>query len=96
MADKCFEEVLRDAFIAGIRFGVRYPELDAIPIEEHDLQFRALRAAMRGEPWTPGQWQQARIDAGLLAPLPLHRTEAGYPRCSTCDGGGCRDCTDPA
>ena len=29
-------------------------------------------------------------------PLPLHRTEAGYPRCSTCDGGGCPDCTDPA
>lgn len=30
------------------------------------------------------------------APLPLHRTEAGYPRCATCDGGGCLDCTDPA
>lgn len=29
-------------------------------------------------------------------PLPLHRTEAGYPNCSTCDGGGCPDCTDPA
>ena len=28
--------------------------------------------------------------------LPLHRTEAGYPNCSTCDGGGCLDCTDPA
>lgn len=28
--------------------------------------------------------------------LPLHRTEAGYPNCSTCDGGGCPDCTDPA
>ena len=28
--------------------------------------------------------------------LPLHRTEAGYPDCSTCDGGGCPDCTDPA
>lgn len=30
------------------------------------------------------------------ASLPLHRTEAGWPRCSTCDGGGCPDCTDPA
>ena len=29
-------------------------------------------------------------------PLPIHRTEAGYPSCSTCDGGGCYDCTDPA
>jgi hypothetical protein len=28
--------------------------------------------------------------------LPLHRTEAGYPNCSTCDGGGCPDCTDPS
>lgn len=32
----------------------------------------------------------------LQADLPIHRTEAGYPRCSTCDGGGCLDCTDPA
>lgn len=31
-----------------------------------------------------------------MSDLPLHRTEAGYPRCSTCDGGGCPDCTDPA
>lgn len=29
-------------------------------------------------------------------PLPLHRTEAGFPNCSTCDGGGCPDCTDPS
>lgn len=29
------------------------------------------------------------------AALPLHRTEAGWPRCATCDGGGCHDCTDP-
>ena len=31
-------------------------------------------------------------------PLPLHRTQATYPRsaCSTCDGGGCFDCTDPS
>lgn len=33
---------------------------------------------------------------GRFAELPLHRTEAGYPNCSTCDGGGCPDCTDPA
>ena len=29
-------------------------------------------------------------------PLPIHRTEAGYPRCATCDGGGCLDCTHGA
>ena len=35
-------------------------------------------------------------DAAALRVLPVHRTEAGYPNCSTCDGGGCPDCTDPA
>lgn len=37
-------------------------------------------------------------DTGLPggSALPIHRTEAGWPRCSTCDGGGCLDCTDPA
>ena len=45
---------------------------------------------------------QVRQIRGLLGAtvtphdLPLHRTEAGYPNCSTCDGGGCPDCTDPA
>jgi hypothetical protein len=39
-----------------------------------------------------GQWQAWRE----ARTLPLHRTEAGWPRCSTCDGGGCLDCTDPA
>lgn len=76
MADKCFEEVLRDAFLAGVRLGARYPELDAIPIQECDLQFRALRAGMRGEPWTPERWEQERTDAGLLRPqLPEDPTE---------------------
>lgn len=35
-------------------------------------------------------------DVRLVQPLPIHRTEAGYPYCSTCEGGGCPDCTDPA
>jgi len=30
--------------------------------------------------------------------LPIHRTQATFPlsSCSTCGGGGCLDCTDPA
>jgi hypothetical protein len=29
--------------------------------------------------------------------LPLHRTQANVGMaCSTCDGGGCPDCTDPS
>lgn len=46
---------------------------------------------------TAGRVALARAqDCHRAAPLPLHRTEAGYPRCATCDGGGCPDCTDPA
>jgi hypothetical protein len=41
-------------------------------------------------------YRTMRCDRSTPAPLPLHRTEAGYPRCATCDGGGCLDCTDPA
>jgi hypothetical protein len=37
-----------------------------------------------------------RVIPPEVRPLPIHRTEAGYPNCSTCDGGGCPDCTDPA
>lgn len=35
---------------------------------------------------------EPRIEEGL----PLHRTEAGWPNCATCEGGGCLDCTDPS
>lgn len=28
--------------------------------------------------------------------LPIHRTEAGWPNCATCDGVGCHDCTGSA
>ena len=49
-----------------------------------DDQARAARQALT-EGLANGRWD-----------LPSHRTEAGYPNCSTCDGGGCPDCTDPA
>lgn len=42
------------------------------------------------------EWESALFvdpDLKVRAVLPLHRTEAGWPRCST---GGCYDCTDPA
>ena len=44
-----------------------------------------VRAARQAQEVTDDRWN-----------LPSHRTEAGYPNCSTCDGGGCPDCTDPA
>lgn len=34
-------------------------------------------------------------DEDVFTRLPIHRTEAGFPRCATCDGGGCYDCTRP-
>lgn len=51
-----------------------------------DDQARAARQALEAtKTLANDQWS-----------LPLHRTEAGYPNCSTCDGGGCPDCTDLA
>lgn len=63
------------------------------------------------DPWAQG-WLDARdrivsdfrecisssepVSAGEGSSLPIHRIEAGYPNCATCDGGGCPDCTDPA
>lgn len=49
--------------------------------------------------WRFSKDQIQRVSWGQLMgqrPLPIHRTEAGYPYCSTCDGGGCPDCTDQA
>ena len=45
----------------------------------------------------PSEWPpdaERAVELGME--LPQHRTEAGWPRCGTCDGGGCLDCTDPA
>ena len=54
-------------------------------------QFRAERAmALRRDR------EERVLAAWERSPLPSHRTEAGWPFCSTCDGGGCLDCTDPA
>lgn len=37
-----------------------------------------------------------RRDKRLAELEAIIRRKAGYPPCSTCDGGGCPDCTDPA
>lgn len=55
------------------------------PDEARDTAYAMLAAANHAEEHADDRWN-----------LPLHRTEAGYPNCSTCDGGGCPDCTDPA
>lgn len=48
-----------------------------------------------------GRWEppvEPEPPAGFASPLPTTRTEANFGGivCSTCDGSGCPDCTDPA
>lgn len=59
--------------------------LPAVVIAAGDQASAARQALEATKALANGRWS-----------LPLHRTEAGYPNCSTCDGGGCPDCTDPA
>ncbi len=67
----------------------RDPHDDMLDSTAQELTgWRLLAMAERGVPDQPAR--------DLPPTLPLHRTEAGYPRCATCDGGGCLDCTDPA
>ena len=68
---------------AGARVHVNVRPLLPAVVVATGAQVRAARKALQEA--TDDQWN-----------LPAHRTEAGYPNCSTCDGGGCLDCTDPA
>lgn len=73
-----------------------------------DWLYRKVRACIPpeviGDPEVVGEATVRFIDEHPLGgtsdippALPLHRTEATYGfTCSTCDGGGCLDCTDPA
>jgi hypothetical protein len=54
---------------------------------------RVLTRLARMSEWAELEAVEAAED---YRQLPIHRTEAGYPNCATCDGGGCLDCTDPA
>lgn len=81
-------------------------------IQPHDVAATAARVAgLDQQPTVTQQRLEGRElpwdRQGLAAPwqlpgfehkaeLPIHRTEAGWPNCATCDGGGCPDCTDPA
>lgn len=63
---KDFDSVLRLAFERGTEFGSRYPEIGAIPDAEREVQFDAFKAALRGDAWSPIEWENARHRAGLL------------------------------
>ena len=67
----------------------------------HEPDCTELRAFIRCEDcsqilWGADPQKRHAREAAVSAELPIHRTEAGYPQCATCDGGGCLDCTDPA
>lgn len=61
----------------------------------HLVAFYSWPVWTDGRLWIAGE-AELRWTFRPFEALPLHRTEAGYPSCSTCDGGGCPDCTDPA
>lgn len=69
--------------------------LDSPPesVLSHDDLLPAVVVATGDQTRAARQALEATDD---LWDLPSHRTEEGYPNCSTCDGGGCPDCTDPA
>lgn len=70
-ANKGFNAALRAAFDRGIVVGARYPEVDAIPNGEVDVQFEAFKSQWRGdEPWSSREWFDRRKAAGLANPYP--------------------------
>ena len=77
----------RDDLAARVaRVGALLPDADDPYVHVHPLP--------GGEPDCGGCWD-ADIRQAIRGEscLSLHRTEAGWPDCSTC-GGGCPDCTD--
>ena len=77
----------RDRLAATIaRIEALLPDADDPYVHVHPLP--------GGEPDCGGCWD-ADIRQAIRGEscLSLHRTEAGWPDCSTC-GGGCPDCTD--
>jgi hypothetical protein len=92
---KSMDEVLRFMFDRGTRFGARYPEYAAIPVEEREIQYRAMRDELAGNVWTPDQWLDARR-SGLNENAGPHSRACGISQhdhgiscardCPTCHG----------
>lgn len=68
---KTFNDALRAAFERGLAVGARYPEVDAIPNGEADVQFEAFKAQWRGDDvWSSREWFDRRKAAGLVNAYP--------------------------
>lgn len=74
---KSLDVILREAFMQGVRHGARYPEYEAIPERETELQFRAFKDDLQGNTWGPDQWLAARKDAQAQMRIEHAKTEAG-------------------
>ncbi|MFF2388915.1 hypothetical protein [Agromyces sp. NPDC058104] len=83
---RVFEQAVGAAFYSD------YEDHDEMVTHARAVLTRLARLEQAAE---LGELERAEA-ADTYRPLPIHRTEAGYPNCSTCDGGGCHDCTDPA
>jgi hypothetical protein len=97
-------EAQAEAWDEGLAAGHGYDLSDRLDRKEFDELFRGNYPNPYREDDLDRR-EQAELERLIAAEeeemdrrfnLPLHRTEAGYPSCSTCDGGGCPDCTDPA
>lgn len=95
------QQLLRADGVCGVYFRVVVGPVVDLPV----LCARDRPCSDHDDPACPrcGQAMVGTVDCAYCLEntpqpdsLPLHRTEAGWPRCSTCDGGGCPDCTDPA
>lgn len=77
-------------------------QAQAVAAKVRELAEKPAPHALSDQAQVPYRMAMAKVLALLpddegSARLPLHRTETGYPNCSTCGGGGgCSDCTDPA
>lgn len=66
---------------------------DAKTDEEYGEEFDELIESIRAKAWLEGLEYAKK----LKGELPISRTEANHGiSCSTCDDGGCPDCTDPS
>lgn len=69
---KTLDMVMRTAFLAGARFGARYPEVNSWPEWEVEAQFRAFKDDLQGNPWSPQDWFNARQEAQAKARAEKH------------------------
>lgn len=86
-------EQVRLAYIDREDFVAQVGRLKRKTDEEYGEEFDEFIEGIRAKAWLEGLEYAKK----LRGELPLSRTEANHGiSCSTCDDGGCPDCTDPS